>query len=660
MLIRMFFWAITLIWAGALFGDAVEEVEQPSNLVKNSSFDSGARHWEHVDGVDYRVEKNSGYNGNSGLCYSKKKGAPYVMISQKLPALKPGVTYAYGAMVKCDNVTHPGVGVCLEAFSKDGKFLAGGYTHKLKGTQDWKALERTFSTKLASEALPKDCEFILKLVVDARSVGDAYFDDVFVKEICEEWLLSQVYPTHNSVTVSNGNLRFFSKLSNTKEKPEDLYLNIELKKGEKVLTRQERAIKDNLVNVDLGNLPEGDFSLKISLASKASKRVIGVREFPLIVKNEAGNVSSSCFFDIKGRAIVNGELFMPIGLFTQELTDTDFNRIKEAGFNCVMPYAIINSRCKDFDDVQKYFDNAKRTDIKIIPALINFSPACERNGKTPIWNKISGSRNITEELVKRYRNNPYLLAWSINDEAPSSFLKQMTDYREFVNKLDPNHPTWAVICRKNEIQQMSVSTDIMGVDPYPIRSADSTLIKEDNFGVELEELTMPIWSVPQIFDWGVCLPKIGHVPTREQMLSICLLQAIHGAKGFIMFSYCDLFSEKTPARFEQRWPDIRDVATELKQLESFIMSGVDDIPITINQIKGLTRVRCLSDGKGNYRLLAVGVDQRNEAEIILPDELDAFSSKTNAIVKTKNGRYKFIGGGCAYDILSGKLKEHAK
>lgn len=631
------------------------------NLVRNSSFDEGDKYWRNIDGVNYKVGINFGYNGNAGLRYHKGEDGKYVIISQELPSLKPGVTYSYGAMVRCENVTEPGAGICIEAFSKDGKWLAGGYSHKVIGNNDWKLVERTFSHG-TSLNLPPDAVFRLALIIDKRASGTAYFDDIFVKEINEEWLLSQIYPTHNSISSDNGNIAFFSKLNNSKEKTTDIFLKFEVRNKKNILLVKECGIKDNYANVDLGQLPVGDYTLSISLISRNAnaERVIGIRKMPLNVKDgiNAKDVPSSCFFDNRGRAIVNGKPFMPIGIMTQKLGKADFERFEKAGFNCIMPYAIINSRCSNFEDIQEYFDNARRTGIKIIPSLINFSPgSCDRrNGKTASWNNISGSRNITTALINQYKNNPELLAWYINDEVSISYCKEMIEYREFVNRLDPNHPTWSVICRITEIQPMSAATDVIGIDPYPIESIDSTLMKADYFGMETEALGMPFWSVPQIFNWkvywGTFRPGVDHDPNFQQMLAMCLLDAIHGAKGFIMFSYCSLQNPSVINSLEERWNDIVNTAKELKSLEPFIMSGKEEPPVEVKQISGVTRARCFQDSKGKCCLLIVGVDNKNEAEIILPAEFDKFISKTGAVINMGHGKYRFTGGPCSYDILA--------
>ena len=61
---------------------------------------------------------------------------------------------------------------------------------------------------------------------------------------------------------------------------------------------------------------------------------------------------------------------------------------------------------------------------------------------------------------------------------------------------------------------------------------------------------------------------------------------------------------------------------KLRDLEPFIMSGVPPEEIAHKDAKGRSRVVRMSDGKGGWRVLAIGLGMDNESTFKMPDGRD--------------------------------------
>lgn len=68
---------------------------------------------------------------------------------------------------------------------------------------------------------------------------------------------------------------------------------------------------------------------------------------------------------------------------------------------------------------------------------------------------------------------------------------------------------------------------------------------------------MPTWNVPQAHNLNIYAPADKAAdyrdPTGKEMLALALVQAIHGGKGFIFYSYFDFPRGRPGARLRRNW-----------------------------------------------------------------------------------------------------------
>lgn len=91
--------------------------------------------------------------------------------------------------------------------------------------------------------------------------------------------------------------------------------------------------------------------------------------------------------------------------------------------------------------------------------------------------------------------HPALLAWYINDEQPSSQIERLTAMRRLFNQMDANHPTYGVLYQYEDLPMYGSTSDIIGVDPYPLNGDN---LKKAVYAMTQSRLAgLPAWVVPQ-------------------------------------------------------------------------------------------------------------------------------------------------------------------
>jgi hypothetical protein len=181
---------------------------------------------------------------------------------------------------------------------------------------------------------------------------------------------------------------------------------------------------------------------------------------------------------------------------------------------------------------------------------------------------------ITEKILN-YLNHEAVIAWYMNDESCPHCLDQLEDGYDLIKALDGDRPVWSVHWNTDWLLQEVHTTDLVGVDPYPI--PDNPITWVSDMADEASVTGLPLWLVPQIFDW-TDYGQAGRTPTKKEMRAMSYLATNHGAKGLIYYSY---FNIRDDANFQTWWPEIKEIAAEMDQLKpvflSILQTNDDDI-----------------------------------------------------------------------------------
>ena len=654
--------AVSLSMASA-FGTPIEAMDlsgwtnvaaepvQMANLLPDGGFEQGAAGWSHVDGEKILVDRG-GINQTGALRYSREDDS-YTLVMREVE-LKPGTCYRFGAMVRTKDVTGEGAGLYMEGYSAGNKYAAGAYSRPVSGTQDWVLVEADFTTPREG-----DCHYIIGLYLRKNSTGTAWYDDVFVREQAPLWQLELVYPTHHTVYDGQA-MQFYSRIEGAD--PEQTAC-------EKLLLQIDGAPQAELYGVDAPRLairppagPDGNLTVRGYWLNPERREILAEKTFTVRRAARPELPDNAAMVDEEYRLIVDGKPYLPIGLYTQQLTREDIDLISDSPFNCVMPYPSPNltfgeEERADLATITEVLDYCDDRDVKVIFSLKDMYDRY----------KLSWRPELTAEedallLVKKLKAHPALLAWYICDEAAVEKVPEIAARRRLVNELDPFHPTWSVYYQVKDFQCYVPAQDIFGNDPYPINFRDDKhILGVDNSTRKAESLQMPLWSVPQIHhtgfynsDWrqdpGDYFEKL-RPPTETETLAMSLLEAMRGAKGFVMYSYFDLHWGPDKLQFERRWPEVCRVAGTLRKLEPFLLSTAAAPDVKVEAAKGEVYAKAFADGEGGLRVLVMSPGPGEvDAELVVEGVSGLLSERGRTYEKAP-GRYRFTGLNTCCDIL---------
>lgn len=548
------------------------------SIVANGGFERGADGW--ILKKDCRIEKNGGRNGTATLRYERRNPKEYQLVGTPVK-LEPGKFYRFGAWIKTEQVTNPngrgGAAVALE-FSKDGgngrkAFLSGRYPRGVTGTADWTWISDV--VRVPKNAIGAH----ITLYLHPRATGTAWFDDISVQEQGSNlWSLTPIAPfgilsgksvpvrlSHDGKEIPAGSYAVQMNLPSAK-------FSQRLKAG----AQMEFSIPESV---------QGNCDIEFMILDTAKKKILFSRVFPLNVRRGNG---SKVTLDASGRMLVDGHPFMPLGIFGSSLIPAQLEMLREAGFNCILPYGSMSLRADpqappSREQIVKAMDIAAAKGMKVIFSIKDVGSS--QNYGFDRWMGIDGYKNITADVVNLLKDHPALLAWFSADEAPVSQVPRLTEIRRICNRLDPEHPVYGVFYQYEELPFYGRAFDVIGIDPYPL---SGNTLRSAVFAMDQARRTgLPVWSVPQIFNWAEYKKeeKGRPNPSGEKMRSLILLEAAMGARGFILYSFYDLRPPRMPeGNFEKEWPKIKRIVALMKRLEPYIMSGEEPVILRKNEI----------------------------------------------------------------------------
>lgn len=644
-------------------------------LLADGEFPVGTDGWKGIDGKRIRVVPNAGVNGSSALCYERTDPSSYSLVSRALP-LKAGATYRFGGVFRNETVQGGGASIIVELYDAQGRWLRNVECPTSSDKEcEWTSMEYRI-TIAPSE---KSCSFVIHLLMPRGATGRVWFDHVFVEELGPQWKFHQVYPTHNLLDADGGELRFFSRLTGNYQLPD----KIELSQKQVIKFQLETAghrvirtasIQGQIVRTELPALPEGDGTLTACLQDPVNRLTLARWKKKIKIRKRFGRkLAGNCVIDARGRAIVDGKPYMPLGLYTGVLRRSDVKRIAASPFNCVMPYGSMHlapdgeaaGESLPLEQVKLALDELHANGLKILFSIKDVYRSNPLGPDDYVYRGVRGADETAARYVKAFRHHPALLAWYICDEKMVDWVTIMTRRRELVNRLDPDHPTWAVFYQHN-VEDYLPMLDIFGADQYPIsrisEGYDHHMTSIDRLMGIAENTGVPTWNVPQAHNLNIYAPLKAaedyRDPSGEEILALSLVQAIHGGKGFVFYSYFDFFrgpagGDVSPELAEKRWAQACFAAGELKKLEPFLMADQDGPAVETLKSEGKLRVRCFADGKGNFRLLLAGVGPGRTSGTVrlkLPENLN-FRSRFRRTTQIGPEEFQFTGNDISCDIV---------
>jgi len=577
-------------------------------------------------------------DGTSALQVERHDAKEYRFASYKMK-LTPGRYYRFGCKAKIEK-GHPMIGM---EYRTDGKFANGTYGFLEGSSTDFSETAEYFY--LPPEADP-DVSFLFFLPRD--NTGKAWCKDIFIEPMKDAYLAYLVAPAFPGRIVAGEN-RLCLAIANLDGKiPAGLRVRVCYYDDDKICRAETDApVTNGRVVCTLRLTPASHGYLDITAIAGTKELslepiAIQVNPKPLPVNKNTVEI------DAKGRLLVGGKKFFPVGIYTFEQSthpaEWTFEKTVEtlaaAGFNTVLPYDICYWGNLIGPRLETYANNR----IKVIFPL--------------------ATGNYTS-LVRRWKDNPAVLAWSLRDEPTPGTHDEMVRRRDTVHRLDQQHPTYIVFCGLHEkfAPFLGGMTDIVAVDVYPVGGKPPYSLKHIRDNIELLKKLFAgdgcfsFLMVPQIFNWRA-YPTSELIrkfptspdPTEKEMRSMQIDALIAGAKGIIMYSWFDLQKPEVSGNFANRWPDIVRVTALTKKLGAFVLG--DPAPpkfgMRIHSGEVVARGFTADDGRQAILIAAAGPGKSEAIFSLPPGEWQSECGNTG---KESSGKWRFSGQDIDSDVL---------
>jgi hypothetical protein len=365
-------------------------------------------------------------------------------------------------------------------------------------------------------------------------------------------------------------------------RPEDMELELSCSAGEQTVTARQRCAGETTTGVlSTATLPPGPLVLSAVLRGPA-QAVLAEQRWALR-KLTPGEVQGlKVYIDENNTTVVDGRPFFPLGWYGNG-SARQAAEIADSPFNCVLDYG---TNAKPRREMLAYLDLLQQKGLKLIYCMNDVYPTATYYAERA-WEGVKGNEAIAAAVVPAYRAHPALLAWYLNDELPRALAPDMTSYYQRIRAADPNHPCYIVLCSMPELGCFTGTTDVLGVDPYPIPQSPVGMVSEwadkANLAVRGHK---PVWLVPQAFAWYQHRPpgsdrariptvedlRTGRAPTYEESRCMTYLALTHGAKGLIYWCYYNL---RVLPQYQEMWDGMKRIGAEVRALEPALLSADD-------------------------------------------------------------------------------------
>ena len=614
---------------------------EQSNLFPETELKKIAR-WN--SGKGYRILPKGGRAGMDALLYERTNPKHYFLLAVPVK-LDPG-RYEFGGWVQCEKGISGNVdgSICME-ISRNGKHHGGAYAHA-RGPGDWRHISGTLIVPPG-----KDIRVYFTAYMQKGNTGRVKFCDMYIHRAKPVVYASVLEPRMFHALRPGGNrLVIGTAVMNAPEDGWRLSLTLSGKNGK--IAEQVFPEPAERLAAEFNFPAPGHYQLLCELQDRSGRKLA---EDPIpLAAAESVPIGKCVSLDRKGRVLVNGKKFFPVGIFThRKITaehlslEQELDLLSRGGFNCFLPYDGLEYRLPGDtssnygDALLKVMDRIQAADLKVLPSLDYVRKSDQMR-----------MRSIVEKL----RSHPALLGWYLYDEPP---LRERTAIRNLcreLNLLDPAHPLLGVSLMPDGSPMYAGTANIYAYDSYPIYGHTKDILK---LSANLKQFRngiasgggAPFWFAPQWFSWKCyySAERTGDSyrwPSEDEGMAMALLALIRGANGLLFYSFFDLFKFND---FEKQWPGLCRIVKCMNAFAPFVLG--DPKPLKPDVIKQSTNVLFRSfrsdDGRDAVAVVSLG-GGKGELTLRLPGIWKSARGKTRI---TADGNICFSSDGIAGDIL---------
>ena len=536
-------------WIGLLAGCAVAFAAE-TNLVKNGSFEEldargVPKAWNmRIDGNEKAEDSvwisttENVQDGERSIMYNNEP-KKYRFVTQTVPA-ESGKFYRYSILAKvvpanADKECKAKPNIFFE-FYADGKYMGGEYGSTIVDLNtDW--------VKVTGKAtVPPGVKSVtLGFRVTPNGTGDAkvWFDKCELVEAVADVFTGGLATDHYRDQAAGGKVTVYCGRGQGKTPfPEATFKAscLQVIAGDKVVLTApaDKVLSDRLVYAfDSDKLAVGKYTMRVVVTAPDGKVHTQDGTFTKL----AAEPRYKTTIDTHRRMIVDGKPFFPLGMYMSSIVPKNMELYLDSKFNCVMPYTPPKDKA--------LMDYLQEHNIRIFYSIKDSVSTRKHDAAATKELQAKGLARL-----KEWKDHPAVVAWYINDELPEEFAGDAIQYRQACEELDPDHPTWTVLCRPSEFRAFLNGSDILGGDPYPIPNGKpqqayrwTRLMDDAVMGAKM------VLMVPQAFCWGHYWVRYGYPiekcrncrrPSYEEMDAMSWMCIAGGANGLIYYSYTDL------------------------------------------------------------------------------------------------------------------------
>ncbi|HNX04122.1 MAG TPA: hypothetical protein PKI32_01390 [Opitutales bacterium] len=531
-----------------------------ANLLENPGFErcdagEGAVSWTPPGGA-FAYQSGSGRNGTRALFFDLKPGSPYRFPSQKFKS-EPGKRYRAEVWTRTENLQGDELGarVGLEFYAENHTYLRGVYSTGVKGTVgDWTRLD------VVGDAPAGTVDANISVFVNDKFTGRAWFDDACVEPAYRPPIGPVVSDVYRE-TAADGDVSFSAvvDLPPAEVAARGVTGWFDLPSVSGPPRTVPAAVEDGAIRVKTAvkELPEGECRVTARLSDRSGKNIA---QKTIRFRRTAEAPKWRVRFDGKNRTLVDGKPFFPLGVYVSRADAATIADLKGTPLNCVLPYVPIT---------RKELDACWEAGLRAIGAVqCHFGVSgCPADVK-----RIEDETRWIVERVNPLKDHPGLLGWYVYDELGTELYDRLAARRDLLEKLDPDHPTYAALYQMDILRDYLGTFDVLGTDPYPVAKRGNPPISMAADWTRRSRLAVfggkPLWQIPQIFDWGGYdkeRVKETRAPTYEEMRNMTHQCLAEGANGIIFWAHLAVKKMSWRDPFETRWPEIMRMAAEVKE-----------------------------------------------------------------------------------------------
>jgi hypothetical protein len=414
-------------------------------------------------------------------------------------------------------------------------------------------------------------------------VGTAWFDDVHAAILDDVDLrLVLRYPNYRGNVDRSAELQAvfgYEVTDSSTYALSNLALDVSIMRGaDRIVARHQarppEARDNSSLEFNLRDSGPGAYLAAAKLTDSRTGALLRTYDVSFRITDQAAAIPK-VMIDRHNRCLVNGAPFFPLGLYASHTTTQDVELISDSRFNCIMDYAIL---AKTSDGIAKFLNLLNRRNLKLVFSLKDCYEPLFGEWTVTAWKPWTGSLEVVRGLVNNFKSHPALLAWYLNDEKEEPYIGQIRDRNALIAGLDPDHPTWQVLLTGQNPRVYLGSSDIIGLDVYPIWQKYRSGFPEahlDQMTDETRRLSDDTMASRALWMVLECASFKGHTPdslppTYEEMVCLAYQAIVCGARGLLFYDFSELRRHDGDAQ----WKAAKRMAQSISDIEQIAL-GID-------------------------------------------------------------------------------------